>query len=168
MKISSVVGRFLQGLNLPKINKEDVGGTVSPYGNGVKLDAVGILELVPYAENSKAEAHVKDGETHYVRLMFPNIKGNLIKVPYQGGMKALNIEKGIMLSVSLKDHNTKLNLEESAEEKERKRLINAAAFMFDGNGGNPSIAREYPNYKDMTCEEIREATKALMKKAIGE
>lgn len=59
-------------------------------------------------------------------------------------------------------------LEESAEEKERKRLINAAALMFNGNGGNPSIAVEYPDYKDMTADEIRGATKALMKKAIGE
>ena len=96
------------------------------------------------------------------------LQGKLLEVPYQGGTKVVTLEKGVTLSVTLTDRKATVILEESAEEKERKRLINAAALMFNGNGGNPSIAREYPNYKDMTCEEIRAATKALMKKAIGE
>lgn len=167
MKITSILGKLIAGLNRPVINNEDISGTVSPYGNGVKLEAVGQVELVPYSANSTAKGF-QSGETHYVRLTFPNIKGELLKVPYQGGTKVVTLEKGVTLSVTLTDRKAAVILEESAEEKERKRLINAAAFMFDGNGGNPSIAREYPNYKDMTCEEIRAATKELMKKAIGE
>lgn len=166
MKISSIIGKLIAGFR-PVINNEDINGVVSPYGNGVKLEAIGRIELVPYSANSTAKGY-REGETHYVRLTFPNVKGELIKIPYDGGMKVVTLEKGVTLSVTLTDRKASVILEESAEEKERKRLINAAAFMFDGNGGNPSIAREYPNYKDMTCEEIREATKALMKKAIGE
>ena len=167
MKISSILGKLIAGLNRPVINNEDINGTVSPYGNGVKLEAVGQVELVPYSANSTAKGF-QSGETHYVRLTFPNIKGELIKIPYDGGMKVVTLEKGVTLSVTLTDRKASVILEESAEEKERKRLINAAALMFNGNGGNPSIAAEYPNYKDMTADEIREATKALMKKAIGE
>lgn len=167
MKISSVIGKLIAGLNRPTINNEDLNGTVSAYGNGVKLEAIGQVELVPYSANSSAKGY-QEGETHYVRLTFPNIKGELIKIPYNGGIKVVTLEKGVTLSVTLTDRKASVILEESAEEKERKRLINAAAFMFDGNGGNPSIAREYPNYKDMTADEIRAATKELMKKAIGE
>lgn len=167
MKVSSIIGKLIAGLNRPTINNEDLNGTVSPYGNGVKLEAIGQVELVPYSANSSAKGY-QEGETHYVRLTFPNIKGELIKIPYNGGIKVVTLEKGVTLSVTLTDRKASVILEESAEEKERKRLINAAAFMFDGNGGNPSIAREYPNYKDMTADEIRAATKELMKKAIGE
>jgi hypothetical protein len=167
MKISSIIGKLIAGLNRPVINNEDINGTVSPYGNGVKLEAIGQIELVPYSANSTAKGY-QEGETHYVRLTFPNIKGKLLEVPYQGGTKVVTLEKGVTLSVTLTDRKAAVILEESAEEKERKRLINAAALMFNGNGGNPSIAVEYPNYKDMTADEIRTATKELMKKAIGE
>lgn len=167
MKITSILGKLIAGLNRPTINNEDLSGTVSPYGNGVKLEAIGQVELVPYSANSTAKGF-QSGETHYVRLTFPNIKGELLKVPYQGGTKVVTLEKGVTLSVTLTDRRAAVILEESAEEKERKRLINAAALMFNGNGGNPSITREYPNYKDMTADEIRAATKELMKKAIGE
>lgn len=55
MKVSSIIGKLIAGLNRPTINNDDVNGTVSPYGNGVKLEAIGQVELVPYSANSTAK-----------------------------------------------------------------------------------------------------------------